>query len=248
MAWLFDVDGVLTDPEQKRIIIPEIVDELIRRLKKGEPVGLNTGRSLEFIIREVLTPTENKIDDKSLLRNIFALGENGCMRIIYDHDGKRIKNIDRQFTIPLDLKKIVKNLISESFDNLVFFDEEKRTMITVELNKDRTVEEFQIAKKELVDLFEDTLVQMNLNREWVVDTSRIAIDIHHKNIDKGFGARKFIELLDKSKISPLEFTEFGDSQSDYKMDEELRSMGKKTTFVFVGDKCDKGTLEYLQSH
>ena len=43
-AWIFDVDGVITNPIEKRVTLSKIVDELIRRLKKNEPIGLNTGR------------------------------------------------------------------------------------------------------------------------------------------------------------------------------------------------------------
>ena len=63
-AWLFDVDGVLTDPERKIVAESALFDELIRRLTHGEPVGLNTGRSAEFIVAAVLDPLERHAPDR----------------------------------------------------------------------------------------------------------------------------------------------------------------------------------------
>lgn len=44
-AYLFDVDGVLTDPVEKRVDREEIFSEIISRLQSGQPVAFNTGRS-----------------------------------------------------------------------------------------------------------------------------------------------------------------------------------------------------------
>lgn len=34
-AWIFDVDGVITNPQEKRITEPEILDQIAKRLEKG---------------------------------------------------------------------------------------------------------------------------------------------------------------------------------------------------------------------
>ena len=50
IAWIFDVDGVLTNPTEKKIVELQIFDKLIEILKSGDIVGLNTGRSLVFVM------------------------------------------------------------------------------------------------------------------------------------------------------------------------------------------------------
>lgn len=67
-AWLFDVDGVITNPEQKRITEPQILTEIVKRLKNGEPVALVTGRSIDFMRQRVVEPLVEKIGSRSLFR------------------------------------------------------------------------------------------------------------------------------------------------------------------------------------
>lgn len=81
-AWLFDIDGVITHPEQKRVTEPRIIDEIIKRLQAGEPVALVTGRSLSWMIDRVVSPLEQKVNDKSLLTNFFGLGEKGTLEYL----------------------------------------------------------------------------------------------------------------------------------------------------------------------
>lgn len=74
-AWLFDVDGVITHPEQKRVTEPQIITEIIKRLQAGEPVALVTGRSVDFMRDKVITPLKGELQDLSLLQNFLAVGE-----------------------------------------------------------------------------------------------------------------------------------------------------------------------------
>jgi hydroxymethylpyrimidine pyrophosphatase-like HAD family hydrolase len=65
-AWLFDVDGVLTNPQEKKIVESKIIEFLIKILSSGELIGLNTGRSLEFVEKEVLEPLQNHLQKPEL--------------------------------------------------------------------------------------------------------------------------------------------------------------------------------------
>src|SRR3989344_2543991 len=91
-AWIFDVDGVITDPEKKEVTNPQLFDELIKRLKKGEPVALATGRALEWVIKKIVNPLESRIkennSDISLLDNFYVSGEFGGSHLFYNK-GKR---------------------------------------------------------------------------------------------------------------------------------------------------------------
>lgn len=264
-AWLFDVDGVLTDPEKKRVTQPEMFNELIKRLEKGEPIGLNTGRSLDFMITEILNPLESTISDRSLLRNVFAVGEKGAAWVTYDDNGERTINVDSSVSVPQEIQDQVRELASQPpYSDIMFYDETKRTMVTVELKPDRTVAEFTAPQQGLTLALQTLLSKHHLEDNFKVDPTRIATDVENRHVGKALGARKFIELLGGRGIEPQEYIGFGDSASDYEMFEELNRLGKKSQFVFVGGRehltgkdltsvtfteqlVDSGTLQYLQT-
>jgi len=262
-AWLFDVDGVLTSPEEKKIVQQGIFDELIKRLGRNEPVGFNTGRSIDFLVSEVLEPLEKLIDDKKMLRNIFAIGEKGAVWIVYDEKGERIIKIDEKITVPLEIKSRVRELIKQQkYAEIVFFDETKKTMVTLELRQNVTINDFNKIKHLLAIDIQNILLDLYKEGDFKVDQMRIAIDIESVEAGKALGARKFVELLSNEKIEPKRFVSFGDGTSDYDMFEELKNMGKVSQFVFVGERdclkdrdlsgvsftkklVDEGTLEFL---
>lgn len=265
-AWLFDIDGVLTDPEKKRVTNPKIFEELIRRLKIDEPVGLNTGRSLDFIINEVLDPLEERIERKEILRNVVAIGEKGGAWIVYDDEGKRTVEVDENISVPTAVQEKIRELIkTDLYSETVFYDETKKTMVSIELKINKTIEDFEKIKQQLTNDLEDVLSEFNIEKKYKIDPTRIAVDVENINVGKALGARKFVEFLDKKEIKPVEFMCFGDSVSDYDMYEELKIMEKKVKFIFVGgekyllgkntneveftDKLfDLGTLGYIQNN
>jgi len=264
-AYLFDVDGVLTNPEAKKIEQKEIFDELIKRLQEGEPIGLNTGRSLEFMILEVLQPLESKITEKVLLKNVFAIGEKGSAWITYDSHGVRTVRVDKLTSVPQAVQDEVKVLLEKPiYKNVMFYDETKLTMVSVELKHGKSIVEFQNPQKELTQELQILLMRHGLQSQLKIDPTRIATDIENVHVGKALGARRFVEILTERGILPEEYIGFGDSISDYDMLTELEKLQKKVSFVYVGDKTDlqgkdatnviftkklldHGTLEYLQS-
>lgn len=266
-AWLFDIDGVLTDPEIKRVTLPGIFNELVSRLKKGEPIGLNTGRSLDFIITQILNPLELVIMDKNLLCNIIAVGEKGAAWIMYDASGEKTIHQDPSVCVPRELQIAIRELVSKPpYSETMFYDETKRTMISIELKEGKTIAEFKNSQQALKKALQVILSDKHLENDMRIDPTRIATDVESKYVGKALGARKFIELLNEKGVSPERYIGFGDSVSDYEMFEELIRLGKKSQFVFVGGRehligkkdlalveftkelVDKGTLQYLKSH
>jgi hydroxymethylpyrimidine pyrophosphatase-like HAD family hydrolase len=265
-AWFFDVDGVLTNPEAKRVIQPEIFNELVKRLEIGEPVGLNSGRSLDFIITEILDPLETKLKDRCLFKNIFTVGELGAVWVSYDDDGVRSISQNVGLNLPNDIQNQIREILNQPpFSNIMFYDESKRTMVTVELKSNKTIAEFTVPQKNLVSTLQALLKKYHLEKYFRVSPTRIAIDVEYVNVGKALGARKLVELITKKGIEPQIYICFGDTTTDYEMFEELIRLGKKSRFVFVGGKenligrnltpvtftkllVDKGTLEYLREN
>ena len=113
VAFLLDVDGVVTNPVEKKITEPQIFDAIISNLTQGNPVALNTGRSNEWMIDRVIKPLNEKVADKSLLKNFFAVGEKGLTWTSFAPDGKLIEGVFNREGLPVegyDLKVFLEEL------------------------------------------------------------------------------------------------------------------------------------------
>lgn len=263
-AYLFDVDGVLTNPEAKRVEQEAIFDELVKRLLNGYPVGLNTGRALEFVIEEVLKPLEKKLNNNSAIENLFAIGEKGATWITYNQKGEKNAVIDNSISVPLVIQHEVREMVSKPpYSEVMFYDETKKTMVTTELLQGKTIAAFEGPQKKLTEALQRLLQKHHLVDTLKIDAGHIATDIENKHVGKNLGAKRFITLLEERQLYPEEYIGFGDSASDYDMYDELKKIGKKALFVFVGgekylqgkslegvifthEHDDKGTLAFLQ--
>ena len=254
-AWLFDVDGVITNPELKKAN-PQIIKKLSEILERGEILGFNTGRALEFVIEEVLKPLEVTLTNKDLLYNVFFVGEKGGMW--GDYKNGKIENIvDPQISIPDELNQKIRDLISFKYSDNMFFDETKRTMISTEFKKGTDLSKFHEEQKILVEEMRKILEHQGLNN-LTIEPSIIATDIQNPHVGKDLGVERFLMLI-KGKGEPEEFETFGDSPGDLEMHKYLVKHGRKSKFIYVGNKeiendpnvvkttakFDEGTLEYL---
>lgn len=263
-AWLFDVDGVITHPEQKKVTEPDILDQIIKRLEAGEPVALVTGRSLEWMVERVVEPLEQKITDKSVLGNFFAVGEKGGAWLSYSADFERVEAIDQSISVPDFLQAEIRGVIRDQFSQSMFFDDTKRTMISTEMKDNVTVSEYEPEQLKLEKILRELLEKYQLSDRFKVDPTRIATDVENKHVGKALGSGKVLEWLESRKIKPQNFITFGDSKSDVPMAEHIHNQGFPVTLVFVGgrkllegrtfafpvvftaNECEKGTLEYLR--
>ncbi|MFA5993549.1 MAG: HAD hydrolase family protein [Parcubacteria group bacterium] len=262
---IFDVDGVLTHPSEKKVTELKIFSQLERRLKEGEPIILNTGRGIDFMLKKILEPLEEMIADKRLFINLFAIGEKGAVSVQYDAAGRRTEYVDESISVPENLQRESKKLVEEKFSDVAFYDITKKTMISIEMLDNLTVEKFRERQENLNNELARMLMQHGLTENFRVDPSRIATDVENKHVGKGLGVRKALRWLVEKKIKPGKFIAFGDSSSDTAMAEELQQRGLPVEFVFVGEKillsgkkltfpvtyttgqCEVGTLEYLEN-
>ncbi|MDP2628884.1 MAG: HAD hydrolase family protein [Nanoarchaeota archaeon] len=260
---IMDVDGVITDPKEKRITEPEILDEIVKRLEKGEPVGLNTGRSLVWMIDRVINPLLEKVKDKKTLKNFFASGEKGGTWITFDGNGEMQHHKDGSISVPESLQDKVRNLINSEFSESMFYDETKETMISTEMKDGYPIEEYSNHQIILNEKLQKLVDEDSSGKPLKVDPTTIATDIENKHVGKGFAVERMIEWLKNLGIEPQRFVTFGDSLSDIPMAEKLRSLNKKVELAFVGKSeikksfpfpiirpkkfFGKGTLEVLRS-
>lgn len=264
-AWIFDVDGVLTHPSEKKVTEQELFSQLIKRLAVGEPVILNTGRAVDFMIKKILEPLEQLVGNKKLLKNLFAVGEKGAVSVLYNDTGERAEYTDQSITVPQELQNEARQLVENKFSDVVFYDITKKTMISVEMLDGLSVDEFRKRQEELGKKLSELLEQYGLTAKYRVELTRIAIDVENNYVGKGLGVQRALQWLSEQKIKPEKFITFGDSSSDTAMAAELHGQGLPVEFVFVGEKsllankkiefpitytdgqCEIGTVEYLKS-
>lgn len=266
-AYLFDVDGVLTNPQTKRIEEPALLQEIIKRLARNEPVCLNTGRSIAFM-ENILTQIEPQLEPRAR-KNLFTAAEKGAASIVYDDSGSRITRVDESMRIPEQIQEEARALAASApYTETMFYDETKQTMVSIELKdpqhlKERSFEDFKKAQVQLVQGLRRIVERHGLQHSLRVVPARIATDVENIRAGKSLGARAFVAYLKERNIAPRTFVSFGDDVQDLDMHEELRALGKDSQFVFVGDReqiagrsvegiyfteqpVDKGTLEFLQ--
>lgn len=261
--WVFDVDGVITDPQEKRVTEPEILDQIVKRLERGEPVALNTGRSIEWVKNRVLNPLIEKVKDKKILQNLLTVGEKGGTWAEFDKQGNLIESKDDSISVPDKLKNEIRDLISNKYSDGMFYDESKQTMISTEMKDGHSLDDYREKQKILTSKLKTLLTNKGLNDKFKVDPTTIAVDVENKFVGKHFAVKRVIEWLKSRGIKPQQYIAFGDSfKSDVPMAEAIHSQGLPVEFVYVGKenidtsafpftinqtqaKFEKGTLEFL---
>jgi len=262
---IFDVDGVITNPQEKRVTEPEILDEIIKRLERKEPVALNTGRSLVWMIDRVINSLLEKVKNTKTLQSFFASGEMGSTWITFNERGVIQYHRDNSISVPESLQTKVKKLIEVKYSDSMFYDEGKETMITTEMKDGYSVEKYKKFQKLQDQELRDLVRKENLWQDIIVDSTTIATNVENKFVGKHFAVRRIINWIKGKGIKPQRYIAFGDSsKSDIPMAEELYSQNLPTEFIYVGkedidtskypfpititqNKYGEGTLEFLKS-
>lgn len=264
-AWVFDVDGVISHPLEKRVTEPEILDELIKKLRLEEPVALNTGRSISWIKDKILNELIERIKNKEIFQNLLIVGEKGGTWAEFDRQHNLIENIDKNISVPDSLKNKIRNLIKDKYSNSMFYDESKLTMISTEIKDGHSLNDYREKQSEINEEFKSLLRTSNLEDKFKIDSTIAATDIENKFVGKHFAARRILEWIKNKKIKIKKYITVGDSfNSDLPMAQEIYSQGLPVEFVYVGkenidiskypfpikitqNKFEKGTLEFLKS-
>ncbi|MDP2637804.1 MAG: hypothetical protein Q8P26_01970 [Candidatus Levybacteria bacterium] len=262
---ILDVDGVITDPKEKIITEPEILDQIVSRLEKGEPVALNTGRSIEWVIDRVLNPLTEKIKDKKILQNLLAVGEKGGTWAEFDDQGNLTQHKDENISVPDSLKDKIRDLINKKYSDSMFFDESKLTMISTEMKDGLSLEDYRKKQEAISSELQALLDDNSLNNRFKIDPTTIAVDVENKFVGKHFAVRRILEWVRGKGFNPKQYIALGDSfKSDISMAEEINSQKLPVEFVYVGEddidtsrypftirrtevKFGKGALEFLKT-
>src|SRR3989344_762157 len=214
-AWIFDVDGVITHPSKKIITEFEVLNYIIKKLEKGKPVVLNTGRSLEWIMDRVINLLLKKTKNKEIFNRFFVVGEMGGVWLTFDKNGKIQKHVDRSLQFPKSLMKRVIQLVKAKYSKSMFFDDTKQTMFSIEMNEELPIDKYKKEQKVLVNDLSKIIKASDLNKNLRIDTTTIAADIMNKHVGKGFAVIRIIDWLKENELKPHKVFAFGDSKSDH---------------------------------
>lgn len=234
MLFIFDIDGVLTNPTTKKVDNNELFAKL-NQLSKTMPILLNTGRSAQWVIDKIL-PHLNINQSTS---NFYAACEMGAVLLTIDNNGKPNININKDVSsqkIPKELYDTITDMVAQNYDASMFVDTTKQVIMTVEMQDNYPIDKYEIDKEELKNSIEIILKHYHPNLHIRPSSSTIAIDIKPVQLTKGYGAKMIHSWLIDLKIdlTKTEIVCFGDSKSDIEMCEYFASKKIITKFVYVG--------------
>lgn len=220
VAWIFDVDGVITDPEKKIVGDPDLFDEIIKRLQIHEPVALVTGRALEWVSERIVLQLESTIDDPKLLDNLFVSGEFGGSNLIYENGvGKQFVN--KSLSVPQEIIDQALKITQDDFSNYMQFDTDKKTMVSIEMKDGLSVEQFKPRQKELIPKLKQILANHPRKTEFEIHEDLIATNIRDKRANKAYATQQLIDWLKGKKIKPKQYIAVGDIGETWKWEKSF---------------------------
>lgn len=234
-AWLFDVDGPLTDPQEHKVTEPELLDIVARKLEAGEPIGLNTGREVQWVMDRFVDSLAGRLESPAALENLIVIGEMGGTWATFDADGQPHFNKSQQLAMPEELAAAIKQLVAERYGDAMTFADERQTMASVIMREGYDIKDFDRLRLELGGQLHEMVADSGAADQLQIGQTTIATDIQSIHAGKDLGADRFLEWLEVRGIKPEHITTFGDSASDIEMAEELHRRGRDTSFVFVGE-------------
>ncbi|MGC8460793.1 MAG: hypothetical protein ACP5OR_02975 [Candidatus Dormibacteria bacterium] len=217
-----------------------LLEELVARLARREPVVLNTGRALPWVIENVLTPLRyvalrSGYDPDALLKDTFCIiGEKGGSRASYNNDGVLQLRVDPSLRLPLVVRLWVSRLVEQEFADSLIYDVSKDGMITVEKADAVSLAHFPAIQDQFVSALTSFLHSRGLDGLIRIDRTSIAVDLQHPRAGKALGAARALQWANRHGHVITEARCFGDSLSDIEMADECHRRGIRTTFHFVG--------------
>ncbi len=259
--WIFDIDGVITDPTTKKIIHPQIIERIEQKLNQKIPVCFNTGRSSDWVQKTIVT----QFKSDTPLEFLFCACEMGNVILQYNQDNTPRESVHNADLIPSQLYATIKEIVASSYLDSMFVDDTKKSILTIEMKDGFDQDHYEELQSRLSGEIRIILKNYHPGIHVRPSSSNIAIDIKPITSNKELGAEQILTWLKTKNLSldQFQFITFGDSVSDLQMAELFVSQKLSTIFVYVGeDKINQkakyqtiitkahyttGTMEYLNS-
>jgi len=233
LGLLLDVDGPIASPITRTIATPSILTDLITLAAGHVPIAFITGRSADFIREQVVAPLV-----------LAGLPENFRM---YGVCGMGDVVVDRALALPAAVIEDVRQLVTESFANEMFFDETKQAMISVEQRTDVSAADFRARQPAFNTAAFAIMVKHGIGVRfddhqspdasgqipYRLDATIISTDIESVTLDKDHAAKRALAYFAQSGPLPRLWRSVGDSRSDYRMADHLHEAGYDVSHVDV---------------
>ncbi|MBS3178846.1 MULTISPECIES: hypothetical protein [unclassified Pseudoclavibacter] len=250
LGLLLDVDGPIASPVTRTVAIQSILDDLVTLAAAGVPIAFITGRSEEFIRERVIEPLfENGLAEalQQPGARMFGVYEKGGTWSAISPEGMSELQIDETVVPPAAYVAAIRELGEREFSDVLFFDETKKAMISVEQRTDVSSEAYLERQKAFDDAAFELAAQQGVgmrhgDREapdaqglvpFRIDPTIISTDIESVKLDKDHGARRALAEFKAAGPLPKRWRSVGDSRSDYKMADELHASGYDAAHVDV---------------
>ncbi|MHA7280802.1 Cof-type HAD-IIB family hydrolase [Arthrobacter sp. MDT2-2] len=241
---LLDVDGPVASPVT-RTVPAGIIADLLTLAAAGWPVVFNTGRSDSFIREQVMRPMLATGIPAGI--TFHAVCEKGATWFSFTADGAGEVFVDRELALPRSFADDVRDLVEEKYADLMFFDETKLSMVSVEQSLDATNADYLAAQRSFDDdaldiLHSHDMGARRLDREepdsngdiaYRVDPTIISTDIESVRVGKDLGAERALTLVAPLLDIPRTWHTVGDSRTDYAMADYLHGQGFDVAHVDV---------------
>lgn len=243
-ALLLDVDGPIASPVT-RDVSPEIIGLLLELASANISVVFNTGRSDEFIKRQVMEPMLAAGIPSGL--KIHSICEKGATWFSFDSTGPGPIHVDSELAVPQSYADEIRELVAADFSDHMFFDETKLAMVSVEQHVEADSLSYRQAQTEFdaaafaamarhglgVERLETRLPDGRDAVGYRIDPTIISTDIESVDLGKDLGAKRTIDLLAADGIEPAAWFTVGDSRTDYAMADWLAANGHEVSHVDV---------------
>ncbi|WP_267420101.1 MULTISPECIES: hypothetical protein [unclassified Curtobacterium] len=248
LGLLLDVDGPIASPVSRTIAIPSIIDDLIALAAEGIPVVFNTGRSDAFIREQVVGPLlAGGLAPGGRVHAVCEKGAVWCSIGPQYEDGMGDVTVAEDLALPRDYADEMRELVRDEYADLVFFDETKRAMVSIEQrvevpNATYLARQPEFDAKAMAALVRRGLGVRRLDDvrpdasgavQWRIDPTIISTDVESDRSGKDMGAERSLELLAEDGELPLTWRTMGDSRSDYAMADWLHANGHDVAHVDV---------------
>jgi hypothetical protein len=233
---LLDVDGPLASTVTRSLRVPSIAPDLVAIANAGCPVVFNTGRSDAFLAEQVVP----ELVRAGLAPDapVWGIGEKGATWFGVT-DG-RIGEIatDDAIAVPAELAAACRAVASQHRD-LMFWDDTKRTMVSLEQNLDVSNADYLARQPEVTAQLDDAIAAAGVADRFHTVPTIISIDLEHRTAGKARGAERAVGLVGARMDVPRRWFTAGDSNGDYDMAAWLHDAGYDATHLDVRPSGDQ---------
>ncbi len=234
LGLLLDVDGPLSSTRTRTMRVPTLAPDLTALAQAGCPVVFNTGRSADFLAERIIP----ELVAQGLRANdpVWGVGEKGATWFsLEEREGEVVVGEVRTdpAVTPAPALIAAGREIADRHADVVFFDETKRSMISLEQHVDVPSEVFLARRPQIEQDAAALLRRFGAADEMSVYPTFISVDVEHVDGGKALGARRALELIAERMPVPHRWFTAGDSGQDYDMARQLHELGYDATHLDV---------------